>query len=198
MLAAIRQPALHGVAGKRRIEETAMPRSLAVIVAVFLMPPSFIAAQHEEHAAGPGEKLGTVRFEQSCVPATSAEFDRGVALLHSFEFRSAIDSFDRVLETDLACAMAHWGRAMAYWGNPFGGVRSTAALEQGLAAVAKARTTGSPTPRERAYIDAVATLFDSHATVPQRDRVLAYERGMNAVVRANPQDVEATIFYALA
>jgi hypothetical protein len=87
---------------------------------------------------------------------------------------------------------------MAYWGNPFGGVRSTAALEQGLAAVAKARTTGSPTPRERAYVDAVATLFENHATVSQRDRVLAYEKGMDAVVRANPQDLEATIFYALA
>ena len=90
--------------------------------------------------------------------------------------------------------MAHWGIALAYWGNPFGGVRSTAALEQGLAAVVKARTTGSPTPRERAYIDAVAALFENYATVSQRDRILAYERAMAAVVRANPQDLEATIF----
>jgi tetratricopeptide (TPR) repeat protein len=94
--------------------------------------------------------------------------------------------------------MAHWGVAMAYWGNPFAGVRSPAALEQGLAAVTKARATGSPTPRERGYIDAVAALFVGHAAVPQRDRVLAYERAMEAVVRANPQDLEATILYALA
>jgi tetratricopeptide (TPR) repeat protein len=87
---------------------------------------------------------------------------------------------------------------MAYWGNPFAGIRSTAALEQGLAAVTKARATGSPTPRERAYIDAVATLFENHAALPQRDRVLAYERAMDGVARGNPQDVEATIFYALA
>ncbi len=175
-----------------------MPRYLAVIVALLLVAPSFVTAQHPEHAGAAIEGLGTVHFEQSCVPAATADFDRGVALLHSFEFRAAIESFDRVLTNDAACAMAHWGIAMAYWGNPFGGARSTAALEQGLAAVAKARATGSPTPRERAYIEAVATLFENHAIVPQRDRILSYERAMDAVVRANPQDVEATIFHALA
>jgi tetratricopeptide (TPR) repeat protein len=175
-----------------------MPRSLAVIIVLSLVPPSFVVAQHDEHAGAAGEKLGTVHFETSCAPAVATDFDRGVALLHSFEFRPAIESFDRVLESDAACAMAHWGIAMAYWGNPFGGARSTAALDAGLAAVAKARTTGSPTPRERAYIEAVAALFDNHATVSQRDRVLAYEKGMDSVVRANPQDLEATIFYALA
>jgi hypothetical protein len=175
-----------------------MPRSLTVIVVLCLAPASFAAAQHEGHAAAAGEKLGTVHFETSCAPPVTADFDRGVALLHSFEFRAAIESFNRVLATDAGCALAHWGIAMAYWGNPFGGVRSTAALEQGLAAVTKARTAGSPTPRERAYIDAVAALFTNHATVSQRDRILAYEKGMDAVVRANPQDLEATIFYALA
>jgi len=175
-----------------------MSRSLAVIVVLSLAPTSFAVAQHEGHAAAAGEKLGTVHFETSCAPLVTADFDRGVALLHSFEFRAAIESFNRVSGTDADCAMAHWGIAMAYWGNPFGGVRSSAALEQGLAAVAKARTTGSPTPRERAYIDAVAALFTNHATVSQRDRILAYERGMDAVVGAYPQDLEATIFYALA
>jgi hypothetical protein len=175
-----------------------MPRSLTVVVALSLVPTSFVAAQHDEHAGASTEKLGTVHFETSCAPAVAADFDRGAALLHSFEFRPAIQSFERVLASDSACTMAHWGIAMAYWGNPFGGVRSTAALEQGLAAVAKARMTGSPTPRERAYVDAVATLFENHTTVSQRERVLAYERGMDAVVRANSQDLEATIFYALA
>jgi tetratricopeptide (TPR) repeat protein len=174
-----------------------MARSLAVI-AFSLIPVCFVTAQHGEHSAGSSEKLGTVHFETSCAPAVAADFDRGVALLHSFEFRPAIESFQRVLTSDATCAMAHWGIAMAYWGNPFAGLRSAAALEQGLAAVTKARATGSPTPRERAYIDAVAALFVDHAAVPQRDRVVAYERGMDAVARANPQDLEATIFYALA
>ncbi len=180
------------------METTAMPRSSAVVVALSLIPAWFIAAQHGEHAGAAPEKLGTVHFATSCASAVAVDFDRGVALLHSVEFRPAIETFERVLQSDAACAMAHWGVAMAYWGNPFGGVRSTAALEQGLAAVAKARSTGSPTPREQAYIDAVAALFENHANVSQRERVLAYEKRMDAVVRANQQDLEATIFYALA
>ena len=66
-----------------------MSRSLAVIVVLFLAPTSFAVAQHEGHAAAAGEKLGTVHFETSCAPSVAADFDRGVALLHSFEFRAA-------------------------------------------------------------------------------------------------------------
>jgi hypothetical protein len=158
-----------------------------------------VHAQHAEHAGAPAdEKLGTVHFATSCSRGVAGVFDRAVALLHSFEFRAAIEGFDSVLEDDPACAIANWGIALSYWGNPFGGARSTVALEEGLAAVQKGRATGASTARERAYIDAAAALFVNHATTTQRDRVLAYERGMAAVAQQNPGDMEAQIFYALA
>jgi tetratricopeptide (TPR) repeat protein len=160
---------------------------------------SFAQAQHEQHARAPsGEKLGTVSFETSCSPTVSADVNRAVALLHSFEFRAAIEGFTSVLAQDSSCAIAHWGIALGYWGNPFAGARSQSALQAGLAAVEKARATGARTARERGYIEAVAALFENHATVSQRDRILAYERAMADVARANPEDAEATIFYALA
>jgi tetratricopeptide (TPR) repeat protein len=168
-------------------------------VSAVLAAPSNVRAQHEEHAgAPPAEKLGTVSFDNSCSPSMRAAINRAVALLHSFEFRDAIEGFDAVLAMDETCAIAHWGIAYAYWGNPFGGVRSASALQQGLAAVEKARATDGPTARERAYIDAVGTLFENHQTVSQRERIVAYERAMAGVARRNPQDVEATIFHALA
>jgi tetratricopeptide (TPR) repeat protein len=178
-----------------------MLRALTVIAAVstVLTTPSLVRAQHEEHGgAAPTEKLGTVSFANSCAPALGADIDRAVALLHSFEFRTAIEGFEAVLAREETCAIAHWGIALAYWGNPFGGVRSARALELGLAAVEKARATGTPTERERAYIDAVAALYASYPTVSQRDRILAYERGMAEVVRRHPDDIEAKIFHALA
>jgi hypothetical protein len=160
---------------------------------------SFAQEQHDQHAGGqPGERLGTVSFETSCAPTVSADVNRAVALLHSFEFRTAIDGFTAVLAKDARCAIAHWGIALAYWGNPFAGVRSHSALQQGLGAVEKGRATGTPTPRERGYIDAAAALFENYATVSQRDRILAYERAMADVARQETQDVEAIIFYALA
>jgi tetratricopeptide (TPR) repeat protein len=160
---------------------------------------SFAQEQHDQHAGTqPDEKLGTVNFETSCAPTVSTDVNRAVALLHSFEFRAAIDGFNAVLAQNPTCAIAHWGIALAYWGNPFAGVRSQSALQQGLAAVEKARASGTPTTRERSYIEAVAALFEDHAAVSQRDRILAYERAMADVARENPQDVEATIFHALA
>ncbi|HEX6993578.1 MAG TPA: hypothetical protein VF339_05460 [Gammaproteobacteria bacterium] len=157
------------------------------------------AQEHESHEAAPlPEKLGSVRFETTCAPGLAPEIDRAVALLHSFEFSAAIEGFERVLAADEGCAVAYWGIALAYWGNPFGGVRSDAALAQGLAAVEKGRATGSPSERERGYIDAVAALFESYGSVSQRDRIVAYERAMDDLVRRHPDDIEARIFHALA
>ncbi len=87
---------------------------------------------------------------------------------------------------------------MCQWGNPFGGIKTGPLLERGRDAAAKGLATGSPTPRERAYIAAVSELYKDAATVPHRNRTLAYATAMEAVQRDNPKDIEAKIFYALA
>ena len=165
----------------------------ALAVAVSL--PSLAIAQHDHAAEG---KLGTVNFETSCQPATRAEFNRGMALLHSFEFGPAIDAFNKVLSLDANCAIAYWGIALSSWSNPFGGIKTGPLLERGLAASQKGLATGTPTPREKAYLNAVNLLYQDASTVSHRDRTLAYAKAMAAVQRDYRDDVEARIFYALA
>ncbi len=152
--------------------------------------------QHE-HGAAAG-RLGQVHFATSCAPAVQQEFDRGVALLHSFWFSAAIESFNTVLKTDPRCAMAHWGIAMSWWGNPFAGIRSPQALAAGLAATTAARASGGGTDREKAYVAAVDLLFRDVSTIDQRTRTVAYEKAMEALAARYADDVEARIFYALA
>src|SRR5207249_5322328 len=152
--------------------------------------------QHE-HAAR-GSAVGTVSFETSCKPAVTAAFNHAVAELHSFWFPEARAGFEGVLKTDPACAIAYWGIALTQWGNPFAGLRSPQAIAAGKAATEKGQTTGSPTPRERGYIDAVAGLFSSADPATQRARVLAYEGATELVAAKNPADIEARIFWALA
>jgi tetratricopeptide (TPR) repeat protein len=164
---------------------------------VILACPPLAFAQHEQHAAG-AEKLGTVNFETSCKAETRADFNRAVALLHSFEYRPAAETFTKVLAADPSCAIAQWGIAMCQWGNPFGGIKTGPLLERGRDAAEKGLATGAPTPRERAYIAAVGELYKDAATVPHRTRTLAYAKAMEAVQRDHPKDVEAKIFYALA
>jgi Tfp pilus assembly protein PilF len=172
-----------------------MSRPLPTIaIALLLAAPA--AAQDHQHASP--VKLGTVHFETSCAPATRADFDRGMALLHSFWFSAAVDAFNDVLKADPTCAMAHWGIALSWWGNPFGPVRPAASLAAGLTAVDKARAIAAGTPREHGYVNAVDVLFRDAGTRDQRTRVVDYEKAMQALADANPADIEARIFYALA
>jgi hypothetical protein len=150
-----------------------------------------------DHGA-PTDRLGKVNFKTSCAPAVAAEFNRGVALLHSFWFSAAIETFNGVLKADPNCVMAQWGIAMSWWSNPFAGFRSPQALAAGLAAVEAAKATGAGTEREKGYLRAVEELYRDPATRDQRTRIVAYEKAMEALVAANPDDVEARIFYALA
>jgi hypothetical protein len=171
--------------------------SLAVVLFVVLSVPA--SAQHE-HVAPGGNQVGSdsVSFMTSCAPALRQDFNRAVALLHSFWFAQAIAAFDGVSAKDPSCAMAHWGVALSRWGNPFAGLRSPQQIELGRAAIQRAQTTGAPTPRERAFIAAAAELFTSGEGSTQRARTVAYEKGMERVVREFPGDMEARIFYALS
>ena len=172
-------------------------RLASLLVVLILLTPMLGFAQEHRHAST--ENLGRVNFSVSCNGVAQPQFNRGVALMHSFQFARAIEAFNATLASDPSCAIADWGIALSNWGNPFAaGLKSPAQLEQGLKAVQQARATGAKTERERAYIDAVAHLFTDTATIDQRSRVLAYESATAAVTAAYPDDIEAAIFYALA
>src|SRR5262245_51337023 len=130
-----------------------------VTSALLVVFPLGAHAQEHEHG-GASEKLGTVHFATSCSAAAQPQFDRAVALLHSFEFPRAIEGFGQALKTDPTCAIADWGIAVARWTNPFAaGIRGAAILQQGRETIEQARTIGPKTDRERAYVEAVAKLY---------------------------------------
>jgi hypothetical protein len=169
--------------------------SAAAVVLMFARGAN--AQEHERALAA--ERLGTVVFATSCSAAAQPQFNRAVALLHSFEFLRAIDGFGATLATDPSCAMAEWGIALSRWSNPFVvGIRPAGPLQQGRDAVERARTIGTKTDRERAYVDAVSRLYADFETTDQTARVLAYRDGMSKVAAAYPNDSEASIFYALS
>ena len=169
--------------------------SAAVVMLTFTLGAN---AQDREHAHA-AEKLGTVAFGTSCSAVAQPQFNRAVALLHSFEFQRAIDAFGAALTSDPSCAMAEWGIALSRWSNPFAvGRRPPGPLQQGRDAVERARRIGTRTDRERAYVDAVSRLYADFETTDQTTRLLAYRDEMSKVVAAYPKDSEASIFYALS
>lgn len=168
---------------------------LFIVVFAILAPGSFGQADHHT----PLETLGSVNFSTSCSGAVQPQFNRAVALMHSFQFRNAFEAFDAILKADPSCSIAYWGISLSHWGNPFAaGLKSPEQLEQGLQTVKRARLAPAKTERERAYVEAVALLFTDTSSTDQQSRKLLYERAMAAVSAAYPEDTEATIFYALA
>jgi tetratricopeptide (TPR) repeat protein len=175
--------------------------SIASTALLFSLGASAAQSQDHPHPAGaPGEQLGTVHFATSCSPRVGPQFDRAMALLHSFEFGASIRAFNDVIASDSTCAMAHWGIAMSRWGNPMAaGNRAAAQLQQGkTAADAATRLGARASERERGYIVAVNQLFDDVEHRDQRTRILAYERAMTDLVTRQPADTEAAIFHAIA
>jgi hypothetical protein len=158
------------------------------------------SSQEHTHSHDATEKLGTVHLQTSCSPAVAPQFDRAVALLHSFEFGESIRGFNQVLATDSTCAMAQWGIALSRWSNPMAaGIRGPAQLQPGAAASIEATRLGAKaTERERGYINAVSQLYADYQHVDQRTRVVAYEHAMADLVEKQPADTEAKIFYAIA
>ncbi|HMA02453.1 MAG: hypothetical protein ACM34L_14665 [Gemmatimonas sp.] len=166
---------------------------VALVTAATVLHASSATAQDAQH-------LGTVHFDTSCSPSVTTQFDRAVALLHSFEFGASIRAFGDVLATDSTCAMAYWGIALSRWTNPMvPGDRPVAQLELGRQAVtAASRLVAGKPERERSYIGAVGQLFDDFEHRDQRTRVAAYERAMSDLVARQPADTEAKIFHALS
>ena len=157
------------------------------------------AGQEHQHGSGRTEKVGTVRFTVSCAPAAQPQFNRAVALLHSFEFAHATDAFSEVARTDPSCAIAYWGLALSAWGNPFAaGAKTPTQLRRGQDALAAAALLGVQNERERGYLEAVGELYRDPEQRDQRTRVLGYRDAMAALAARYAQDSEATIFYALA
>ncbi len=167
---------------------------IATVASALALCSGRLAAQDHAHA---GDKVGTVSFPVSCNAEAQQRMNGAVAMLHSFWFPEARKAFESVAQADPACGMAHWGVALTHFGNAIAGGAGPEGLAAGWAATQKAIAAGANSPRDRAYIDAVATLFRDHDKSPNRARMLAYESAMKAIVDQYPADTEAKVFHGV-
>ena len=187
-----------GYVPKRRVArgEPAMASCItAMAMVVVLAVPG--AAQEEHHSHPAPERLGVVHFVNSCAPAVGTDFDRAVALLHSFAYAAADQGFADIVTRDPTCAMAHWGRAMTHyhqlWDPPAG-----ADLTAGAAEVGNADALVAGTPREKALIAALGSYYADADHVAPAARALRYSDTMGAIARNYRGDDEVQVFYALS
>ena len=154
--------------------------------------------------------VGKVTFPITCAPDVQSDFARGVALLHSFFYEEARRVFTSVAERDPKCAMAQWGIAMTWW-HPIWTPPTPDEMRAGKAAIEKAMSMNAGSDRERGFITALNTYYNTldssvaapvgqscHGPVGPRDRVIAYEKAMRQLRDKHPDDFEVQTFYAFA
>src|SRR5882724_2088587 len=113
-------------------EEDIMKTKFLKLVPILLA--SAVSAAVFAHGDDPkakvkGEKLGRVLFKTSCTPEAQKQFERALAMLHSFHFPETIKAFTAVPETDSSCAIAYWGIAVSTRPNPLVGPWDAATLK---------------------------------------------------------------------
>lgn len=166
-------------------------------LALLLLSFAARAQMPDQHKHEMGEKLGRVNFSVSCNTAAQQQFNRAVALLHSFWYDEAAKAFTEVTKTDPKCGMGYWGIAMSSY-HPVWSPPSAAELRDGLTAVQSANTVGAKTQREKDYIASIQVFFKDADKIDHRIRALAYEKAMEQLYLRYPKDHEGAIFYALA
>jgi hypothetical protein len=145
---------------------------------VILALATWVSAHDEhQHPAGNPEQLGTVHFPVSCTAEAQAQFQRALAIQHSFWFEEAEKAFAMVTVTDPSCAMGYWGIAMSLY-HPLWEPPDATALQHGWEAVAKAKNMEAKTERERDYIAAIEAFYKDAGQRDHRTRALAYEQAM--------------------
>src|SRR3712207_1485971 len=106
------------------------------------------------------DNLGKVNFPASCDPKVQAEFERGMAMLHSYWFNYARRTFEGVLQQDPNCAMAYWGIALDLLGNTLVGPPPRADAQAAWEALEKARAMPPKTEDRKS-----TRLNSSHANI---------------------------------
>jgi hypothetical protein len=170
-------------------------RSLTLVAVLCLAFVSALADEGHHHELSE-EEVGSVHFMTSCAKSVEQDFNRAVALLHSFQYEDTRHAFEQIVSRDPQCAMAEWGVAMSQYHGLWDSGDTTA----GRAAIRKAQQTAAAntntTGREKAYIDGLSEIYreDSQDKVAHAK---AYEQKMAALQAAYPNDSEAAIFHAL-
>jgi len=141
-------------------------------------------------------RLGDAAFAVTGAPKAQQHFQKGLLLLHSFEYEDARRSFQAAREADSTMAMAYWGEAMTHnhtlWREQ-DYERGRAVLDM-LPASEESTPTLSST--ERSFLAAVDLLYAEDKDKKERDREYAVRLG--ELHDKYPQEQEIAAFYALS
>ena len=139
--------------------------------------------------------LGIVNIEVSGNKDAVPQFEKGLLLLHSFEYADSRDAFLEAQKTDPEMLMSYWGEAMTY-NHP---LWSEQDFENGIEALNKLKNnqaTAEVTELENDFIEGIHILYESDSSKVVRDK--NYADFMSSLNKKYPDNHEVAAFYALS
>jgi len=139
--------------------------------------------------------LGVVNIHISGKESALPYFEKGLLLLHSFEYEDAREAFKGAQAEDPNMAMAYWGEAMTY--NH--GLWAEQDYEDAVAALIPLKDIDlkkQATELEQDFIKSVQILYQPNMPKPERD--VAYAGFMGDLSKKYPVNHEVAAFYALS
>ena len=122
-------------------------------------------------------------------------FNQGINMYYAFHIIEARASFDKATRFDPECAMAWWGKALAYGPNinDFGYLRPSEAYPSAVKANA---LKANASPVEKALIEAIAIRYVADSAADQGKLNALYRDAMKAVYTAYSNDENVSTLYA--
>ena len=165
------------------------PAIVLVILALMLAP----SPTHAQFTS-----VGSLEFSTSGSAEAQKPFLRGLAILHSFGWKQAIEQFQAAQRLDPDFAMAYWGETLCY-NHPLFATEADddkpRAVLRRLGATREERLAKAPTDREKGFLKAVEILWGDG---DYDDRRVAYMESMGRLHERYPDDPEVAAFYAVA
>src|SRR6266478_6375836 len=163
----------------------------------FILALQPAALRADTLSAAPPDQLGKVNFPTSCTAEVQPTIEKGVALLHSFQYTESEKTFAEAATREPKCAIAYWGKAMALfhqlWDFP-----DEKTLNEGRKDIEKARKIHSANPREKGLINSAAAFYQKKSKMTHAERTQAYSSALEKFHAQSPDDVEFSAFYALS
>jgi pentatricopeptide repeat protein len=163
----------------------------------FLLLFSLLACLPQEQQEQSSHRLGEISLAVSGDSAALPAFERGLLLLHSFEYDDAATAFREAQQADPDFALAYWGEAMTH-NHPLWRQQdrdSAQAILSRLGDTPEARLEKAPTALEKDLLRATHVLY-GEGDKSTRDQ--AYVDFMGQLRERYPDNHEVRAFYALS
>ena len=167
-----------------------MKKAILIILSV-----SMLIACKKNEKVDKTDSLGAINIEVTGKTEAATHFEKGLLLLHSFEYDDARESFKLAQETDPTMAMAYWGDAMTHnhslWREQD--------FELGTEALKNLENLDYETTcsaLELDFIQAVQLLYQPLLDKEERD--VNYAQFMEELSKKYPANHEISAFYALS